>query len=153
MNETERLKARIDGLERRQRRTWAILVLGVLAVALIGAKRTPAVVDAKAFVLVDDAGKSRAQFALSDDGNVSLLLTAANGTADAGMTVLSDGSVALRLKNKKRQSTWEISAEGNARVRFNQSNTKAAVEIGIDAAGQPRLVLNDGFGKVVHRAP
>ena len=154
MTENERLKARIDALERRHTRTWVLLIVGLFAIALIGAKkRTPPVVDAKAFVLVDDAGKSRAQLALADDGNVSLLLTAANGTANAGMTVLQDGSVALRLKNQKRSSTWELSSDGNARVRFNQMHSKAAVEIGIDAAGRPRVVLNDGFGKVVHKAP
>lgn len=157
MNDQHLLEARLTALEARHRRTRRGLVVAsvlALSLGLVAAKRpAPSVVDAKAFVLVDDTGRSRAQLALTEDGSVNLILTAPQGSADAGMTVLADGSVALRLKNAKRTGTIEITPNGTARMRFNQANSKTAVELGIDEAGRPRLVLNDGLGKVVHQAP
>ncbi|MEQ8274553.1 MAG: hypothetical protein RKU31_12875 [Deltaproteobacteria bacterium] len=154
MHPEENLESRVRRLERRLRHTIALAVVAVLAVGLVAAKRTaPAVVDARAFVLVDESGNSRAQLALTDDGAVSFLMQGPGGRSDAGMTVMSDGSVALRLKNTQRTGTIEIAPDGAAHVRFMQATSKAAVELGIDAKGRPRIVLNDGFGKVVHQAP
>ncbi len=154
MHDERDLATRLTQLERRQRLTVAVLLVSLLALGLVAAKRTaPAVVDARAFVLVDEAGESRAQLALAEDGAVSFLMKGPGGRSDAGMTVMADGSVALRLKNTQRTGTIEIAPDGAAHVRFMQASSKAAVELGIDGKGRPRIVLNDGFGKVVHQAP
>lgn len=154
MQDDRDLALRITRLERRHRLTVAVAALCFAALGLVAAKRSaPAVVDARAFVLVDEAGQSRAQLALAEDGAVSFLMQGPGGRSDAGMTVMADGSVALRLKNTQRTGTIEIAPDGAAHVRFIQANSKAAVELGIDGKGRPRIVLNDGFGKVVHQAP
>jgi hypothetical protein len=90
------LAARLEALERENRRLrrWAALALASLAaLAGVGAARetTPRIVEARQFVVRDDAGRIRARLGIaSPEGAARLTLQDADGrvTADVGGTTL-----------------------------------------------------------------
>lgn len=149
--ETAALAARIEHLERRlargRRLAFAALLLA-FAGLLVAAKRTPGPVVGSAFVLVDAQGETRGQLAVSEDGQASFLLRNVAGTGDAGFLVQPSGASALRLRSPKRTVTLEVADDGRGELRILQAHAKTAVSVGIDAAGQPAVVLNDKTGKV-----
>lgn len=146
------LEARIAGLETRLSRTRRALAAALL-VGLVGgvaaAKAPPRPVVGSAFVLVDEAGKTRGQLALAEDGTASFILQSPSGAGDAGFLVSPSGASALRLRSPKRSVVLEAADDGRAELRVLQTHAKTAVAVGIDPAGRPQVVLNDKAGKVV----
>lgn len=152
------LAARLETLEKQVRRTrtalYAVLGLGA-ATLLVGQAPAPRtkVVEAGAFVLVDELGKERAQLALSKDGAAALWFRHQDGVTDARFALLQDGTVSLSMKNPRKSASLELAQDGTAALRINEKYAKSAVEVSIDGSGRPRVMLVDPEGKAVFKAP
>jgi hypothetical protein len=156
--ELDRLRDRVERLEKRQRRRIAFEVLAftLIGAALLmgqgGTKRMRAI-DAEAFVLIDDSGKERAQLSVNKEGAVAFGLKSADGVADANMGVLADGTITFRMRNPRKSAVIDIASDGSATLRMNEKYARSSLELGIDAAGKPRFVMSDAEGKAVFKAP
>jgi hypothetical protein len=155
--ENRDLEARLAVLEAKVRRTRMVAAAAgaLLAVVLLSgqAPGRAKIVEANAFVLVDDAGKERAQLAVNKDGAAALVFRHGDGVTDARFALLGDGSMSLAMRNPRKSLSLEMSADGIAALRLNEKYAKSAVEAAIDSAGRPRLVLLDPEGKAVFKAP
>lgn len=151
------LEARVARLEvqlrRARRMVGALSILGAAALLMGQAPTRPRVLTAEAFVLTDAGGKPRGQLALGEDGSASLMLQHARGASDAGLVVLPDGGVALRLRTHRQHAAVELTPEGLGRVRLNHAHGKSSVEVGLDEGARPRVILSDAAGRVVFQAP
>jgi hypothetical protein len=156
-SEIERVRDRLEKLERKHRRRIAaeVLVLAMIGAALLMGQspKRMRTIDAEAFVLVDDSGKERAQLTVNKEGAVAFGLKSADGVADANMGVLADGTITFRMRNPRKSAVIDIASDGSATLRMNEKYAKSALELGIDAAGKPRFVMSDAEGKAVFKAP
>lgn len=158
LDSTTDLSLRVARLERSARRSKLALgasmaVLG--AVLLTGQAPAPRtrVVEGSAFVLVDDAGRDRAQLSLTKDGATALVLRSADGITDARLALLGDGGVGLSLRAPRKSASIELSGDGPAAIRLTEKYAKSSVEISLDTAGRPRVLLTDAEGRVTFKAP
>ncbi|MCK6550726.1 hypothetical protein L6R52_33120 [Myxococcota bacterium] len=155
---TPDLVHRISHLERSARRMRLALGASVTllgALLLTGQTTAPKarVVEGSAFVLVDDAGRDRAQLSLTKDGATALVLKSADGVSDARLAILGDGGVGLSLRSPRRSANIELAGDGPAAIRLTEKYAKSSVEISLDGAGRPRVLLTDPEGKVTFKAP
>jgi hypothetical protein len=154
--ETE-LNARLAMLEKKVRRTRTLLygVVGSFGVVLLlgQAPVKQKVVEASAFVLVDDHGKERAQLALTKDGSAALWFRHGDAVTDARFALLNDGTISLAMKNPRKSMSLEMTGDGTAALRIHEKYAKSSVEVGLDSAGRPRVLLIDPEGKAVFKAP
>jgi len=101
----EALQARIGRLESKSRwltflvLAWAGATVAFAAAWLLTPPKT--LLTARAFLLQDAGGKTRAVLGLASGGNVSLALTDDAGVPRATLAVAADGSPSLTLDDKE----------------------------------------------------
>jgi hypothetical protein len=107
--ELQSLRTQIAGLKRRS----ALLTIGIatslgVAVAtwiVLGNAPPPAYVSARAFLVKDAAGKTRAVLGVASNGSASLAITDDGGSPHLSMSVDGGGSPQLALTTKDGGST------------------------------------------------
>lgn len=151
-NETEQIEVRLKALELRMRRYRIALVVALganlarfLAPGSLMAAKTPEVVIAKRFVVVDDANTVRVALTVENDGP-DLTLYDAAGNGRAKLTVFKDGPrLALSDAAGKLRSTLGVDKDGSDLALYDAAGElRAAFSI---FKGQPGLVLYDAAGK------
>jgi hypothetical protein len=151
----------IERIERLEKKLRHMRIAAAASLTLLGAgllmgqapNRTAKVVEASAFLLVDENGKERASLQATKDGGAALIFRHQDAVTDARFALLGDGSISLSMKNPKKSATLELAQDGTAALRINEKYAKSAVEVGIDNAGRPRVMLLDPQGKAVFLAP
>lgn len=151
----------IERIERLEKKLLRMRIAAGASLALVGAGllmgQAPAknikVVEATAFLLVDENGKERAQLSATKDGGAALIFRHNDAVTDARFALLGDGSISLAMKNPKKSASLELAPDGTAALRINEKYAKSAVEVGIDGSGRPRVMLLDPQGKAVFMAP
>ena len=133
--------------------TW--LLPGRAAWAQEADERTPGVVRAKAFELVDDAGATRATLAFDAEGRLDLLLSGAAGKIQAELGVLADGESFLGLRDAEGnvRAALGVLADGQPFLALRDAEDNMRVTLGVLADGQPYLVLWDADGRPLFSAP
>jgi len=129
----ETVTQRLDRLEREVHRWKTLVSLSVALLSLgflLGAvgDRGAGVSDeirARRFLLVDTHGKVRAGLSVGSDGSVALALADADEKTRAGLAVLVDGSPRLRFSDK-------------------QEKARAGLSVGADGSGTLALAGLDG---------
>ncbi len=160
---------RLDRLEREARR-WrlAAVVVGVVLglVVLVGATPPAPVADeirARRFVVVDEAGKTRALLGV-EDGEARLALHHETGRRLASLQVHSTGTSALYLAGKNGADRAWLEVAGDApRLVFRDEFARQRVVLGAftisyttgvnERRPTSSLVLFDKDGKVLFKAP
>jgi hypothetical protein len=127
----ETVEQRIGALERQNRRLrhgLGITILLAAAAVLLGAAQGPADIDVTrlrlfdaagkvrgvmsvsnggpALILLDDAGKPRAQMGVVADGSPAVILYDANGKPRAHLGVVKDGTPVLLLNDSDGKPKW-----------------------------------------------
>ena len=129
------LTQRLDRLERENRwlkQMGTVVLVGASAVALMGQRGAAPVVEAQRFLINDPAsGKTRAALSLRQDGSV-------------GLSLISKDGKSLSLS---------ADAGGNTGLRLVDSNRTLRAELSTGADGAPALILHDGSGNVIWKAP
>lgn len=150
------LRARCAAMERSHTR-WRAVTIGALLIAgamfLMGQAARHKQLEAQAFILLDDTGRDRAQLTVDKEGSTALVLKSPDGVTDASLAILQNRALAFRLRSPRKEVSFEIAQDGVAALRINEKYARSSVELGVDSAGRPRLILTDAEGKIVHKAP
>ena len=113
-------------------------------------------IRAKRFVLVDEAGATRAVLGFNDRGNPGLVLRDAAGKTRAGLALQPDGTPGLALKDaagKTRAALGLLAADSSPGLVLGDAADKTRAGLGLDADGNPSLDLYDAAGKPLWSAP
>ncbi|MBI4642119.1 MAG: hypothetical protein HY731_15635 [Candidatus Tectomicrobia bacterium] len=157
------LGRRLDRLE-RENRWWrifgsvSVVVLGLLL--LMGATRSqkgdiPDEIQAKRFVVMDQAGKLRAKLASGVDGTTSLVFFDQDERLRATLAVGANGTTGMGFVDQsgKRRVTLAVAGDGTIGLGFSDQAEKPRAIVAVKSNGTPTLVLHDQFGKVIWSAP
>jgi hypothetical protein len=147
------IEERLEKMEMKMRRNNHILLvvvfLAVLAITL-GTTGIKDVIEARAFILVDDNGKARAKL-LIDKGMPGLALCDENGKSRVVLGVNKDGpGLALCDENEKYRVGLGVNKDGPA-LLLTDENEKTRIGLVANKDG-PELRLCDENGKVTWRA-
>ncbi len=159
------LTARLDRLERENRRlklAGAILLLALAAVGAMGQvlpKAVPKVIEAERFVLRDTKGKIVAILGADAPGTPALSLHDQNEKVRAALAIAADGRPFLALldQNGKQRAALSVGVDGTSALLLSDQNGK--LRAGMTATGTVEqrpassLVLFDRDGKVIWRVP
>jgi len=112
---TEQLAARVESLERgmrRWRRLASVLVVGlVVTVAATRQEEIPDVVKARAFAVVNKAGKPVVVMGASEDGNGHVHVNNKAGELAAAMGAFENGDGHVSVKNKDGEIVVALAAD------------------------------------------
>lgn len=119
--------------------------VGGLIVAALGMAPRPAVVEARAFLLKGDDGKTRGAWILKDDGSQSLLMGQPKG-GSIGIAIKADGSAQVEVQGKKKGAgaILGVDADGSPAVWVRSGGQSAAIGAGADGRAGFRVEGPDG---------
>jgi len=158
--ELERLRARIEHLERRQRAgllRWclSLVAVGVLAFGVQQAASQNDTLRVRGLEVIDASGTVRIGLNVQPDGTAEVLLSEAAGRGRMWLNVRSDGTPGIIIAD----------ASGRGRIWFVASPDRPSGLVMSDGLGRGRvwlnafpdgttgLVLVDNSGKVRFQAP
>ena len=161
-DETLEWKTILNRLERVEAQNRRIKRAGIALVAVVGAalltgtalSKSPTIVEAEEFHLVDEKGTIRAELLVDPDG-VGLALSDGNGHVRVGLTVKANGVSGLAFIDEggTGRATLGVDRDGSTALTLFDTHGRSRVATGVDTDGSPTARLNDGDGKVVWSAP
>jgi hypothetical protein len=158
MNEALELTiARVERLERAQRR-WQRLaagaVLSLAAVGLMGQKPAPRVVEAERFLLKDAAGRTRAELVVDSEQSVALRFRDADTMPRLSIGTENGASVlVLNEQGGKVRAGLVTLAQGSPALTLYDNNGKTRAELGLAREGAPALTFTDRDGFLAWKTP
>ena len=151
------LARRVERLERAQRR-WRRLatlsVLGMVALALMGQKPAPRIVEAERFVLRDAAGRVRAELVV--DGEQSVALRFKDADSMPRLSVGTENGAAVVVLNEQGgrvRAGLVTLPHGAPALTFYDSNGKNRAELALTREGAPALTITDRDGFLAWKTP
>jgi hypothetical protein len=157
----EDLAARVERLERSNRRLKLALPLAIVAVALavLGLRRvkpvleTPGTVEARRFVLLDSRGVQRAVLETAESGGPQLLLTDAEGDVELALFAVPGGVRGLALHDGQAlRAALTATPGGSATLAMEANDRVAGGSLTLTSAGAEMGVWGAG-GRVTATAP
>ena len=142
--------ARLERLERAQRRRRGVTLAGALVVAslaLMGQRHAGRTVEAERFVLRDTTGQARAE--LSVDGAHSVSLRFKDGDGRPRLTVGTENGAALIVLNEqggKLRAGLVALPHGAPGLNLYDATGKPRAELSLNRDGAPALTFNDRDG-------
>jgi hypothetical protein len=148
---------RVERLERAQRR-WQRLaagaVLGLVAVAVMGQKPAPRVVEAERFILRDGAGRIRAELGVDGEQSVALRFRDADNLPRLSVGTENGASVlVLNEQGGKVRAGLVTLPQGSPALTLYDSNGKNRAELGLTREGAPALTITDRDGFLAWKTP
>jgi hypothetical protein len=155
------LLRRMDLLERRSKRLFALMVVvALLCAAILTWQFMPldSTIDARGFILRDSNWQARAELKVRRDNSPVLRLNNRGGTAAAMLAVRDDGAVALRLYDTTEQERAEVRLDEHGIPAFTLTgaNGRSRMTLTAEETDQPggeTIVLRDRMGRRVWSAP
>lgn len=151
------LARRVERLERGQRR-WrglaALSVLGIVAVALMGQKPAPRIVEAERFVLRDAAGRVRAELVV--DGEQSVALRFKDPDSMPRLSLGTENGAAVLVLNEQGgrvRAGLVTLPHGAPALTFYDQNGKNRAELALTREGAPALTITDRDGFLAWKTP
>jgi hypothetical protein len=156
--ELDPLAQRLLILERQSRRLTglvALLSVGFLVVLLGQLLPGKPVHEARGFLVRDAHGTARAALTLLDDGSPALRLNGADGKVRALWLVRPDESVALRLKRPEGLTVAELmlDPDGSPHLLLGGRDGRTRTAVGVAEDGAPALLVRDRELRRVWSAP
>jgi hypothetical protein len=146
------LKARIEQLERRSRRTkvWGTALAGLLASVVIAgaAKEKPKSIEAESFVVKDKSGKIRAALEMSEEGPILRLIDESKQTRMA-LLARSKSTTLEMMTDKGKRVLLMSTKDGNPSITLSGTGDKEKEVIRLQLSGSKdgsRISLCDGQG-------
>src|SRR5262249_51477572 len=120
----------------------------VISAVTVEAAAAPRVVSARKFVLLDEAGKTRAQIDITNRGVAQVAIMDATGVLRTGLGVAADGAPGLGIYDKNGKVRLEVAyTTDSPRIRmFNAEGTPMLAE-GAGPAGGAGIAVYDHSGK------
>jgi hypothetical protein len=151
------LARRVERLERAQRR-WRRLatgaVLGLVAVALMGQKPAPRVVEAERFILRDAAGRARAELVVDGEQSVALRFKDADSMPRLSLGTENGAAVLVLNEQGGRVRAGLVTlSHGAPALTFYDSNGKNRAELALTREGAPALTITDRDGFLAWKTP
>ena len=143
--------ARLEHLERQQRRWRGAAVVGGLALvslALMGQKPAGRTVEAERFVLRDSAGRARAELVMVD-GEQSVALRFKDGDGMPRLTLGTENGAAVVVLNEaggKLRAGLVALPHGAPGLNLYDGTGKPRAELSLTRDGSPALTFNDRDG-------
>jgi hypothetical protein len=145
---------RLTRLERENRGfrlLGSLMLAGLAALGLIAQApaRTAKTVEAERFILVDQAGKTRAGFAVARDGNIGLRLTDTAGTTRLAFEVQANGEPWVTLSDSQGHRRVAMVVNPDGSPGFSLLDVAEKARLGMSASDKGAAILfGDGTGKV-----
>jgi hypothetical protein len=164
MEPTEDLAARLERLERSNRRLKLALPLAVAAVALaaLSLRRAnpvpqvvavPDAIEARRFVLVDSRGVQRAVLETAESGGPQLLLTDAEGDVELAIFAVPGGVRGLALHDGQALRAALTATPGGSATLAMEANDRVAGGSLTLTTGGAKLGIWGAGGRVTATAP
>ncbi len=158
--EIERLKARIEQLERRQRAgllRWclSLVAVGVLAFGVQQAASQNDILRARGLEIIDASGTVRISLGIQQDGTAEILLSELAGRGRLWVNVRPDGTPGVVIADSSgRGRIWFVaSPDRPSGVVLSDGLGRGRVWLNASPDGTPGLVLVDNSGRVKFQAP
>ena len=120
----------------------------LISAATVEAAAAPRVVSARKFVLLDQAGKTRAQLDITNRGVAQLAIMDGSGALRAGLGVARDGAPGLGLYDSKGKTRVEVAYIAESpRIRVFSGEGTPVIAFGVGPAGGAGMALYDRSGK------
>lgn len=150
------MKARLDAIERQNRvlkRGLGLLVAVGGAVLLMG-QASPKIVSAEQFLLVDSAGKRRAEISLAN-GAARLLLFDQSKRVRLNLTVQGNGQPTMIFYDgaKRPRSMFSTKPDGSQAWVLFDDKQRARATMAMRKDGSPLLFFTNKKGKVLKMLP
>ena len=149
--------ARVERLERAQRlwrRVAAGAVLGLAAVALMGQKPAPRIVEAERFILRDAAGRVRAELGVDSEASVALRFRDADSMPRLSIGTENGASVVvLNEQGGKVRAGLVTLSHGAPALTLYDPNGKTRAELALARDGAPALTITDRDGFLAWKTP
>jgi hypothetical protein len=158
--EMERLRARIEHLERRQRAglwRWclSLVAVGVLAFGVQQAASQNEILRVRGLEVIDASGTVRIGLNVQPDGSAEVLLSEAAGRGRMWLNVRPDGTPGIVIADSTgRGRIWFVaSPDRPSGLVMSDGMGRGRVWLNSSPDGAPGLVLVDNSGKVRFQAP
>ncbi|MDQ7840045.1 MAG: hypothetical protein RDU83_03335 [bacterium] len=158
--ELERLRARIEHLERRQRAgllRWclSLVAVGVMAFGVQQAASQNEILRVRGLEVTDASGIVRIGLNVQQDGTAEILLAEAAGRGRMWLNVRPDGTPGVIIADAGgRGRIWFVaSPDRPSGVILSDGMGRGRVWLNASPDGSPGLVLVDNSGKVRFQAP
>lgn len=150
------VEARLDAIERQNRllkRGLGLLVAVGGAVLLMG-QAAPKIVSAEQFLLVDGAGKRRAEISLAG-GAARLLLFDKSKRVRLNLTVQGNGQPTMIFYDsaKRPRSMFSTKADGSQAWVLFDGKQRARATMAMRKDGSPLLFFTNKKGKITKMLP
>ncbi len=150
------VEARLDAIERHNRllKRGFCLVAALGGALLLMGQTSPKVVSAEQFLLVDGAGKRRAEISLAG-GAARLLLFDKRKRVRLNLTVQGNGQPTMILydEDKRPRSMFSTKADGSQAWVLFDDKQQARATMAMRKDGSPLLFFADKKGKIVKMLP
>jgi hypothetical protein len=148
---------RVERLERAQRRWQRVAagaVLGLIAVAVMGQKPAPRIVEAERFILRDAAGRIRAELAVDTEQSVALRFRDADNMPRLSIGTENGASVVvLNEQGGKVRAGLVTLPQGSPALTLYDTNGKNRAELALTRDGAPALTITDRDGFLAWKTP
>jgi hypothetical protein len=148
---------RVERLERAQRRWQRVAVgavLGLVAVAVMGQKPAPRVVEAERFILRDAAGRIRAELGVDTEQSVALRFRDADNLPRLSIGTENGASVlVLNEQGGKVRAGLVTLPQGSPALTLYDTNGKNRAELALTRDGAPALTITDRDGFLAWKTP
>ncbi len=158
--EMERLRARIEQLERRQRAgllRWclSLVAVGVLAFGVQQAASQNDTLRVRGLEVIDASGTVRIGLSVQPDGTAEVLLSESAGRGRMWLNVRPDGTPGVIIADASgRGRIWFVaSPDRPSGVILSDGMGRGRVWLNAAPDGSPGLVLVDNSGRVRFQAP
>jgi hypothetical protein len=145
---------RLEQAQRRWRRLAAGAVMGLAAVALMGQKPAPRIVEAERFILRDAAGRVRAELAVDTEQSVALRFRDVDNLPRLSIGTENGASVlVLNEQGGKVRAGLVTLPHGAPALTLYDTNGKNRAELALTREGAPALTILDRDGFLAWKTP
>jgi hypothetical protein len=145
---------RLEQAQRRWRRLAAGAVMGLAAVALMGQKPAPRIVEAERFILRDAAGRVRAELAVDTEQSVALRFRDVDNLPRLSVGTENGASVlVLNEQGGKVRAGLVTLPHGAPALTLYDTNGKNRAELALTREGAPALTILDRDGFLAWKTP
>jgi hypothetical protein len=145
---------RLERAQRRWRRVAAGAVVGLAAVALMGQKPLPRIVEAERFILRDAAGRVRAELAVDAEQSVALRFRDPDNMPRVSIGTENGASVlVLNEQGGKVRAGLVTLPHGAPALTLYDPNGKNRAELALTREGSPALTILDRDGFLAWKTP
>jgi hypothetical protein len=145
---------RLERAERRWRRLATCAALGLAAVAVMGQKPAPRVVEAERFILRDAAGRARAELVVDGEQSVALRFKDADSMPRLSLGTENGAAVLVLNEQGGRVRAGLVTlSHGAPALTFYDNNGRNRAELALTRDGVPALTINDRDGFLAWKTP